>query len=230
MEALDVFRSELEQIYDTADTEIGEGAIDIAIASAVEFYSKRINPRDRVEDYDGDGDTHSFPVPDDWVEDGSRIKRIEYPADRQEPSIYDPKQYTLYLDGEDWKIRTYWTPASGSIMRVFYTTLHTLSESTNTIPGSDQKAVLNLAAFYIGQYLSTKYASTIDTAMDLDVISFQQKSGQYRRVAEHFRMMFNMHFGMKADDLAPAVMEFGDLDLPSSGEGSLGTGTVIHRG
>jgi len=73
--------------------------IESFITDALKIYSKH-RPLLKKYEYIGVGNEYEYPLPSDWIEGFSVLKRIEYPAGDQVPTFIDQNEYSL-LDKVD---------------------------------------------------------------------------------------------------------------------------------
>ena len=212
--ALQSYLDELKRLIPQAIDELPPGTLEERLGDAIRAYS-RISPYcPRPIDYEGDGETYDFDLPSNWDLEFSRVRSIEYPVGYQEPEYLEPDEYILYYSPTSgWQLRLFSIPASGETLRVLYITLHRLTDSEDTIPERDKRAVCYLAGSLIARNLAAKYAGFTDPSLSADVINYRTKQREYSEVANQFEAQFKLHFGMDARALAPAAGAWGELDF-----------------
>jgi len=186
-----------------------DDAVDTAITQASYEYSRH-KPYIGVVDVTGNG-TPFYAVSNltGYVDDWSRVTRIEYPADDVD-STHQP----LYLDPvSDWEeYRTAATryifliarsPSASETIRFWYTIPHVMDGSVDdTVENMDRPFVLDLAASYVCLMLAAEAAQSTDP--DLPSESAAQ-SGQspLDMAAKRFRQNYERHIGL-GDNESPA--------------------------
>ena len=192
-----------------------------ALDDAIYQYSKD-RPRIRMKEYDGDGSSYDFLLPDDFIETFSWIKMVEYPAGKQEPRIIKEEKYAVYFKNELYYLRLkYDTPSSSESLRVWYTTLH----NEGTIPESDTRLVVKLATSYCFRMLAARFAQSKDSTIDADVVDYRSKTSQYTALADKLENEYNRVIGRGKTGHTPAF-SFKDWDRTlSEGKGKF----LFHR-
>jgi hypothetical protein len=181
-----------------SDTEIGE-EVDAAV---IQYSLDR--PRERVISVAGTGGAY-YNVTNltGWVNDWSRIVRIEYPVttlsgtqtskqtyvDLERVSIVrDASNYYLHLDG--------YSPSAAEAMLVEYTTPHTLDASTDTIPTPHFDAVCDLAAAFCCNRLASKFAKAIDQTIAADSANYRDGQARFRSMENQFMDQYRRKVGL----------------------------------
>jgi len=211
--ALSDYIDRIKKLIPQAEEELPSIALTSCVESAVAEYS-RLRPRVLCQDFTGDGVTYDFPLPADFKDDFSRIVNIEYPAGEQIPIYLKSKYYLIYQTPTEKVLRLLITPAAKKTLRVSYTALHKVTDTEDTIPGSDFEAVCFLAASYVAQSLAAKYAGFWDPTLAADIIAYRTKNREYQEVANNFMALFKLHLGMNPKDVVTGAFSFGAWELP----------------
>jgi hypothetical protein len=106
-----------------------------------------------------------------------------------------------------------YSPATTEIVRVIYTSYHTLSDSVDTIPASDYKAVSWLSAAYAAYMIAAKYAKSTDSSISADSVDYLTKVDQWQVVGDKYYTMYRKHLGLPADGSPLAASKTQDWDL-----------------
>ena len=107
----------------------------------------------------------------------------------------------------------YYEPNTTEIIRVIYTSYHTLSDAADTIPAADYKAVTWLAAAYAAYMLSAKYAQSTDSSISADSVDYLNKVDQWQSVGDKYISMYKRHLGIPTDGSPKAASNMKDWDL-----------------
>lgn len=137
-----------------------------------------------------------------WVNGFSWIKSLEYPAGEQSAILYKADRFCIYnnthlrfLDG---------TPSDTSIIRVVYYSPHVINASSASVPERFEYSVALYAAALALESLSAKYAKSEGVNPDIEVVSYNSKSDNYRRLAKSYK--------------EAAIAEWGDGDTEAMGQ------------
>lgn len=189
---------------------------DFHVSEALKRYSKA-KPRRVVADIAGDG-SYDYDMPDPYDPDFGRVLEVEWPAGRREPSIVDALDWRLYRSPTGMKLRFRAdTPAAGTTIRVTFTALHTVTESTTSVPAADHDVIHLIAAALACEALSSHYANAVDSTILADSVDHKSKASEYAARARRFAKM--------ADELLP-VPEQG-VPGPAGGVASIGEDEVL---
>jgi hypothetical protein len=197
---------------------------ELHIKNAVKAYS-RFRPLEKAFDIAGDGG-YEFPLPADWVDGFSVPRAIEYPLGSQEPETIALEDIKLYRSPTGLKLRFLKTTLiTGKTARVIYTAVHSVSNTSSTIPVSDEEAVAILAASSGCEGLANHYAQTIDPTLQADVVNYRSKSQEYGDRAKRYKKLFLETLGIKEDDLVSPASVTQDWDTNYQ----WGEDRIIHR-
>lgn len=186
------------------------------LLKALQTYSV-FKPRILAAEMTGDGSKYDFDLPTDWVEGFSQIIDIEYPSGSQIPTYLKAYQYRIYQSATTKKLRllTY-IPGATEKLLVTYTLPHSVTSAVNTTEQQDFSAICDLAASVGCDYLAEKFAQTQSSTLDADVVNYLSKVDYYRNLSRRLMVDFKTHFGMKEDDVVPAISKVGDMPAPTS--------------
>jgi len=199
------FIARVKLLLPTAEGELASGALEKCLQDALERYS-RLCPQVAVVERIGDGKTYDFTLPADWVEGFSRIVDIEYPAGEQIPQYLDPRAYGIYHDPTAGKVLRFYTfvPDANKKFRLRYLKPHQVNATTDTTAPEDFEAICFLTAAIVCLNLAGKYAGFYEPTLEADLIRYRTRSDDYRRLAQEFEALFQLHFRMKRGEVAPA--------------------------
>ncbi len=175
---------------------------DLLLQQAVMIYS-RYRPREAVADLVGTG-AYEYSTPAEWIEEFSSVRGVEYPLGEQTPITLPIEDVRLYRTPTGLKIRfTRTTIAVGKTARMTHTAAHTVTDTTSTIPVTEEDAVATLAAALGCEALAAYYAQTSDPTISADAVNYRTKSGEYAARAKRLSAIFRESLGLK-DDETPA--------------------------
>ena len=178
-----------------------------ALDNAIQQYSKD-RPRIRMKEFDGDGSSYDFQLPDDYIGGFSWIVMVEYPAGKQEPRIKREDRYAVYFKNDLYYLRMkYNVPSSSESLRVWYTTLH----NEGTIPETDTRLIVKLATSYCFRMLAAKFAQSKDSIIDADIVDYKSKVEQYTALADKLEAEYNRVIG-RGDKGHPPAFAIKDWD------------------
>lgn len=206
----DVFISRIRtSLHDPSDLE--DADYDQALAQALVRHSM-YRPREVVADIQGNG-SYDLTLPSTFVNGFSTIISVEYPVGQQTPNYLYSKDYTIYRTATATKLRLLnYSPSTSEIVRVIFTAMHTITD-TSTLPPSDEWAVVNLAAHFSALILSAFYRQHDEPTNTADVMDWRTKGDLWANVArDHYKLWAN-HIGMRENDLSPAYNVNFDIDL-----------------
>lgn len=183
-----------------------------AIDAALERYGKHLT-RELVKDVPGGG-SHDVELPAEWVEEFSRVVRVEYPVD-EVPAVL--------LDADRWHI--YQAPAGPVLRLLDEEPLETESvRLTITVPRAeanilqgDLDAVASLAASYCCETLANLFAQSSDPTIAADAVNYRSKSGEFSRRAKRLSELYHQHLGIDPEGPAPAAAVVAQAPAPVRG-------------
>jgi len=187
-----------------------------AIEQAVKRYAS-VRPRERAQDYAGDGVAFDFDLPSGWVSDLSVIRKIEYPQGKRSPVFLERDDWQFYQTTTVDKIRLIAiTPSSGKSLRVLYTAPHIVDVTQSTISSQDEEAVADLASSIGLRDLAAVYANTVDPTIQADSVDYRSKSTEYLKLADSLEKRYRQHLGIDKDAPVQAASSFVDVDQTDS--------------
>lgn len=184
-------------------------AIDLAIQNAVREYS--VDRPDLIVEDEAGNDTPflALTLLASWVNDWSRIERIEYPAyavsATHRPIFLDPTSDwdTSYRTAATRYLRfVAHSPATGETVRITYTAPRVLSTTADTIIPVEKNAVLDLAASYACRMLATEAAQSVDSDVRSDSTNYRDMQLRLKQQEEMWRAGYERMMG-KGKDAAP---------------------------
>jgi hypothetical protein len=192
-----------QRIQDSEEVLSAE-ARSTALREALKDY-QRYRPRRLVTDIIGNGGS-DYPLPSSWVMDQSLIDSIEFPYGDVPPVYLDEADYVLYQSVSTTVLRLLTvTPSVTQTLRILFTTQHQLTETTSSIPASDEAAVANKAASLCCLWLAAHYAQQGQATVRADSTQHDSKVRQYRDLSKDFLELYHNHLGIGDDvDVAAA--------------------------
>lgn len=201
-----------QRLMDTSTTNPNlptDGALEEAITNAVIKFSQD-RPRLIVADVTGNGTPYYIlsTVLSAWVDEFSRVEQIEYPASAP-GADYVPS----YLqEADDWeyyatpsnkylRLKTV-VPAATETLRVTYSTLHTHTTVTDTVPSAHLDALCDLAAHFACMALATKMAGSNDPLIKADSVNYRDSQLKYSQQAKAWLDAYNDKMGISGSDAA----------------------------
>lgn len=162
-----------------------------AIAAALEKYSGH-RPKEIVKDLAGDG-SHDLALPEEWVEEFSQIRRVEYPIGEVPETLLDADEWTLYRAPAGLKLRLMEeAPAVGESVRATFT----VGRLEADIPAGDLDAVACLAASFCLRTLAALFGHSSDSSIQADSVSRGSKIDEFRRLADSLETRYHAHMGI----------------------------------
>lgn len=205
-----------------------DDAIDMAqreraIAAAVARYSAD-RPLKLVRDITGDGGNQLTP-PAEWVEDFSKLIRVEYPIGQYPIRWLPTEGYGVYRAPAGEKLAFTSAPAAGDDVRVTFTGRQILTDDEDTVAPGARAALAAYAVADALEQLAARHAADGTPTIDADAVDHNSKADRYRRLAAAQRKQYFEILGIKADrqQVASAIV---DMDLSSG----LNNGQLMFHG
>lgn len=176
------------------ETDDFTNAIDAALAT----YSRHL-PKKVSEDLAGDG-SHDLELPDNWIDEFSVIKSVEYPVDEVPAILIDKSAWMIYQspDGNVLRLLSE-SPEIGESVRVRFT----IPRLEADVRPGDEDAVASLAAANCCDVLANIFTQTGDTTISADSVDYRSKGDEFARRAKALRQRYFDHMGIKADAPQP---------------------------
>jgi len=180
-------------VFATDLTAINNGAViryTIAselILNALLVYS-RIKRFRKVATISGSG-TSLYSLPDDWAEEFSTIKQIEYPTGYVPPKYLADGSYYVYNVENVKKLKLDFTLASGRSAIMTYETVHSFgleSPYLITAPDNHFYAICWICGSQYLLALATAYGQSNDNMLEADSTNRISRVDEYRRLAKEF--------------------------------------------
>lgn len=171
------------------------------------------SPQIEALEITGDG-TYRYNLPSDWEDNFSYITQIEYPPGEQVPKFLKTSAWNVFNNGTDTKIQLFTiTPNSSDTFVVHYTTRHTITETTSTVPDAQFVPMGYLAAVYVAIACAGQSLRHREAKNNLDLSqTFRSKAQEYISQAKTFFQKYAELMGIPADGIKPADF-MGDLDV-----------------
>ena len=200
---------------------LGNSEKEQAIALAVDFHS-RISPRLISVDVTGTGafEYKCSTYLTSWVENFSIIKSVEYPVDDtdetpdmmlDEQLIKDYKKsnetYFRFLDD---------VPPTTESFRVNYTTRHTVSDATSTIPAQEENSFVLMSSALFCKMIAGYYAQQGDSSIGADAARNDDLTSRYLKMYSSYKKDYNDLMGIDKNNLIQAASITMDQDADAS--------------
>ena len=114
-----------------------------------------------------------------------------------------------YIKRLNYILFTSTSPTLTDVFSLQYTTLHTLTDTTDTIPFSDYDAVVHLAAAYAAYSIADEFGKHQDSTISADAIDYATKSQEWQTIGDKHKQIFDEYIGM---DEASAGAALQDID------------------
>lgn len=172
---------------------------DLSIQSALDVFSLH-KPSELRADIVGSG-TDLYSVPTTWINEFSRIIKIEVPLGNSPPSILLNTDYEVYQSTSTlWKIL--FNTEISDTFGVYFTGKRDLL----TIPEGFVEAFIWLCTGLILANLSTSYITSTDSSINIDTVDYKDKSTQFKNQSKYFLQMYKDFIGI--DDLNSVPFSF----------------------
>lgn len=131
--------------------------------------------------------TLAYDLPENWEDGFSTVRQAQYPLADVPPKFMRADEYYV----KDGKFHFVTSPRTGETMRVYYAVHHEVdaaaNPAVNTIPEYHQNAVCMIAAAHACEVISAKYAHQSNMGAGADIVDFQMRSSDFRKLAETYR-------------------------------------------
>jgi len=220
---IEAIRSRLQEVEKSE--EISTVDITDSIELAVRHHSK-YKPLEKVEDIDG-ADEYDVILPDSWEKDFSVVLEVEYPQGNRTPAYIEPKDMLLYqgTSGNPVLRLLNVTPAVEKTLRLTFTHTHSVAVAATTVEDADFWAVASLASAMAARVLAARYTRVWGPTLDVDVMNFRDKAGEYLALARECEEVWRLHLGLPAEGAAVPAFHYGDWDTRYSWDRSL----LVHK-
>lgn len=182
------------------------------VEQAVEIFS-RDRPLQKTVEFVGDGKTFQFQLPEDFLDGFSSVQAVEYPVDSRLPCFLPQEEFiVLNVAGKPFLRLVILTPKVGERIRVFYTTIHSLTETNSTIPSHLKTAVVNKACELACRFLAGQYLKMFSPGIVAEPIDYGKKAEDYLRLAASYRDAYRAIIGsLEAQPVPylPAIRKYG---------------------
>lgn len=220
---IEVIQSAVADAIRDKDGVITDPARDAAIADAVLRYSTD-RPRIAVADLVAPGGT-MLPLPADWSLSVSEVHRVEYPVDAEPPQYISARHAYLYALPSGIALRFVVGLAADAVIRLTYSTLHTLDATTDTIPPAHARGVACLAASVLCGQLAAYYATEGAPTIAADTTDHRGKTERYRAREKDLRAEYLRIVGVPDRVTTPRAAS-ATVELPS--RDSFGDRPLFH--
>ncbi len=218
---LSALRAAIKTLVRDRDEVIGETQYNEAINQALLFYS-HARPYRKSVVVTGDGSTYQWTLPSDYYADFSSIVQVRFPADetdeRELELLTVQEGYEVVMtDTGTYKLRLLSdTPTSAEKLRYFYTTLHTVTESSSTLPGLPaEQTIIFAAAAQCCEQIAAHYSQRIDPMLAGDSLNLTVLVNDYKSLAERYRLASGIKAVMEnATRSMPVACVVRDFDPP----------------
>lgn len=146
---------------------------------------------------------YSAPLPANWQQSVSKLTGVVALSGGETPGVAqlrnpagDELQLDRFFDG---------------LLRLQFSVSHVLDEEISTVFYGDMEALACYASAICCDQLATYYISETGSSLGVDTVSYQSKSGEYRKQAAAYRKRYSDHVGQKTpgSTAAGAVVSWG---------------------
>ena len=201
----------------TGSNEIDESYLGEAIDEARDILS-RVEPRIVVEDQAGDSGNY-YDVDNllaEWEDDFSDILSIDWDVGTRVSSDEQPNflskddgEWRLYKDTTTWYLLfPQRSPASTLTFRVEYTALHTLDETTSTLPRIYENAILYLSMARLCRMLQFMAEKAMDPPSGVEFVTMRTKGSGFERLHDRYHEDYIKEMGGEGIPAAAVYREF----------------------
>lgn len=209
------------------DLRLKEGTdITKAVLNAVNSYSQ-IKPYMTITDYDGDGATFAFALPDGFVEGDniSHVDWVRYPAgEYQDPDaeLVERNLWTVdHTATATYKVHLKsLIPTTGNTLRIRAGIPHTVDASSSTIYAADEQAVEYMAAEVCCLFMVAQSARSTSPIIASDAVNYRTKAQEWTALAKEFRTKWEKDLQVVSGTRAGFATADRDWRYPS-GRGAL---------
>lgn len=174
------------------------------LATAVEQYG-RLRPRLDVQLYTLTSKVQSYPLPDGWIMNYSRIFQVEYPANQVPRRLMDLALMTVDEQYPELRfIRVY--PATNDQARIFYTRRHA-ADGSSVYPQDFNGVRLLAAANAAGQIYRQKNQFG-DIRIGADYIGMDPRIKNWAATAEELKRQANRLLGSGANSVRTHIDQY----------------------
>lgn len=190
-----------------------QAKLEKAVDHAVRRYN-RDAPRIVPKTVNGDG-TQEYATPAEWVVGKSFIESMEYPAGNNPPTMIEQDdEYYVYSQSETvQKIRFRVTPQIGETFLVTFSSVHSLTATSSTIPDEDAPAVIAIGTAYACRLAASFFAQSRDGTIQADIVDYGQKAAQWIELASHWFAEYANMMGIGDESMVTPADDFVDWDM-----------------
>ena len=161
---------------------------DAAVLAGLETYNQH-RKRTVVVDAAGENDAE-LALPAAWVADYSELKAVEYPVDNVPPTMLDHDTYEVYQKPASTVIMLHQhTPADTETVRLTITVPYEIDADSSTLPAAHEKALADLSAGHLCEWVSAHYSSAHDSTLAVDSADHQSQGREFAARAKRFRTL-----------------------------------------
>jgi hypothetical protein len=175
---------------------------------ALLIYSK-YQPLEKIEKVIIPVPTNVFDLPDDWQIGFSSVRYIEYPIDNMPLIMLKEKEFEIFLnDDNDYKLRFAYDLSTA--VRISYRVSHSFSDDNPALissPASDAYCICDIAAAYYLLSLAARYGQSVKPEISSDVVNYDNKTDQYRRLAKELMGQAASWLGINVSNLDGSELE-----------------------
>lgn len=169
---------------------------DAAVLAGLETYNRH-RRQTLVVDAAGENDAE-LALPAGWVAEYSELKAVEYPVGEVPPVLLDHDTYEVYQKPAETVILLHQhTPADTETVRLTFTAPHEIDALSSTVPAQHEKALADLAAGHLCEWVSAHYSSSHDSTLAVDSADHQSQGREFAARAKRFRALGLAALGIK---------------------------------
>ncbi len=206
-----------ERLVKDEDNRLLPNDVSDALRAAITKFSS-VKPYNQVVDLVGDG-TDKLTLPDTWLKDFSKMNFIHRDVSEFEPTPVATENYKIVAtpDGDVLQLRD-WI-AVNEVLRISFTTVHHVTNTTSTIADHHQDAISMWAAARLLDQLAALYSGDSDSTISADSVDHNSKGREYAARARNYRQQFYNEIGIDPKrNIAAGVVV--DLDKKDSQGGT----------
>lgn len=221
----------LEELRDAMQAELQDDATFLTPPEIETFLKGAIRgvnidrPQSLVADIAGD-DSADYALPSGYVRCFSTLEAVEYPAGENPPSLR-PEGDDWYVYEDPTQIATEQqrlrfllsTPQVGETIRIFFTGLYTVEETSSNLDPRGFEAVLSLALVKAYTALAAKFSQSQDPTILADSVNYQQRVQSFLFLRQRAQENYDKVSGLGGPVAAASVLSDADLKSPPGTNG-----------
>ncbi len=163
-------------------------------------------------------------LPSGWESDVSVLIGVEYPVGQVPQSTLEMGQVRVRATPTGDVLQLPIDVAAGELLRIGYTTVHTVDATTNTVPAKHRHAVACLAASILCGQLAVYYATESAPLIGADISDHVGKTERFRARKRDLEGEYIRALGVPEKPVTAAAGAVAHMD----GTDSQGNGRLFH--